>query len=161
MKSATLTATMLVAGALLMSAGSGRADSRLTGMATVKGTCQKLVVAGQDRSLECTGSLLNTDYDDQRSGFYFILLNGGVITFSNRGDLEKRVGPDKRVAPVDLVMIGEYPSKKINTVAAKGRCRYGNPFKGPSLIECSADSELGHFEATFLSNGEKPEVKTF
>jgi len=161
MKSAMRAATMLAAGALLVSAGPGRADSRLTGMATVKGTCQKLVIAGQDRSLECTGRLLNTDYDDQRTGFYFILLNGGVITFSNRGDLEKKVGPDKRVTPVDLVIIGQYPDKKIDRVAAKGRCRYGNPFKGPSLIECSADSELGRFEATFLSDGEKPEMKTF
>ena len=162
MKSAVLAAAMFVAGVLLMSADSGRADSRLTGMATVMGTCQKLVIAGQDRSLECTGRLLNTDYDDRRTGFYFILLNGGVITFSNRGDLEERAGPDKRVAPVDLVIIGQYPNKKIDRVPAKGRCRYGNLFKGrPSLIECSADSELGRFEATFLSNGEKPELKTF
>ncbi|UFZ02495.1 hypothetical protein LQG66_24820 [Bradyrhizobium ontarionense] len=161
MKSAVLATTILVAGMLLISAGSGRADSRLTGMAIVKGTCQKLVIAGKDRSLECTGSLLNTDYDDQRTGVYFTLLDGGVITFSNRGDLEERAGSDKHVAPVDLVIIGQYPNKKINRVAAKGRCRYGNPFKGPSLIECSADSELGRFEATFLSNGEKPEVKTF
>jgi hypothetical protein len=161
MKSAVLAAAMLVAGVLLTSAGSGRADSRLTGMAIMTGACQKLVIAGQDRSLECTGRLLNTDYDDHRTGFYFMLLNGGMITFSNRGDLEQRAGPDKRVSPVDLVMIGEYPSKKINSVAAKGRCKYGNPFKGPSLIECSADSELGHFEATFLSSGQKPEMRTF
>lgn len=161
MTSAVLAAAMLVAGVLLTSAGSGRADSRLTGMAIIKGTCQKLVIAGKDRSLECTGNLLNTDYDDQRTGFYFTLLNGGVITFSNRGDLQERTRPDKRVTLVDIVIIGQYPDKTINRVAARGRCRYGNPFKGPSLVECSADSELGRFEATFLSNGEKPEMKTF
>ena len=84
-----------------------------------------------------------------------------MVTFSNRGDLEERPGPDKSVTPVDLMIIGRDPKKEINKVAAKGRCRYGNPFKGPSLVECTAESELGRFEGVFLSNGEKPHLKTF
>jgi hypothetical protein len=159
MKSAVLAAAMLVAGVLLTSAGPGRADARLTGMAIVKGTCQKLVVAGKDRSSECKGMLLNTDYDDQRTGFYFTLLDGGVVTFSNRGDLEEKSGPDEITSPVDMVITTR--NQKINKVDAKGRCRFGDPFKGPALLECTAESKGGHFEGTFLSNGEKPDMKTF
>ncbi|WP_315724058.1 MULTISPECIES: hypothetical protein [unclassified Bradyrhizobium] len=161
MRSTALAVAVFAISFISMPADPALADPRLTGMAIVKGTCKKLVIAGKDRSADCKGVLLNTDYDDQRTGFYFTLLDGGVITFSNRGDLEERPGPDDIVTPVDLMIIGQSPKQSINRLKAKGRCRHGNPFKGPSLLECTADSELGRFEGTFLSNGEKPELKTF
>ncbi|WP_315812033.1 hypothetical protein [Bradyrhizobium sp. SZCCHNR2028] len=160
MRSAVLAVSVCALGVLMISAAPSRADARLTGMVVVKGTCQKLIVAGEDRSSECKGALLNTDYDDQRTGFYFTLLDGSVVTFSNRGDLQEQPGPDKFVTPVDMMIIGQ-SRKTINKVTAKGQCRHGNPFKGPDLIECTADSEIGRFEGLFLSNGEKPVMQTF
>ncbi|WP_316230216.1 hypothetical protein [Bradyrhizobium sp. SZCCHNR1051] len=162
MRSAVLAVSVCALGVLMLmlSAAPSRADARLTGMVVVKGTCQKLIVAGEDRSSECKGALLNTDYDDQRTGFYFTLLDGSVVTFSNRGDLQEQPGPDKFVTPVDMMIIGQ-SRKTINKVTAKGQCRHGNPFKGPDLIECTADSEIGRFEGLFLSNGEKPVMQTF
>ncbi|WP_316166216.1 MULTISPECIES: hypothetical protein [unclassified Bradyrhizobium] len=92
MKSAVVALSVCALGVLMISAAPSLADARLTGMVVVKGTCQKLIVAGKDRSSECKGALLNTDYDDQRTGFYFTLLDGSVVTFSNRGDLQEQPG---------------------------------------------------------------------
>jgi hypothetical protein len=62
-------------------------------------------------------------------------------------------------APVDMVIVSS--GGKIDRLQAKGACQFGNPYKGPMLIECTADSERGRFEGAFLTDGKEPDAKTF
>lgn len=41
---------------------------------------------------------------------------------------------------------------------ATGVCTYTNPYAGPSLIECSALSSGREFKATFVSDGNAPNI---
>lgn len=54
---------------------------------------------------------------------------------------------------------GEGRSEKIS---ATGTCKFVNPYKGPAPVECRAESASGLLEeASFVSDGEKPDVQTF
>jgi hypothetical protein len=137
-----------------------RAEAKLTATVTVEGACQKLTVGGGNHTADCKGTLLNTEYDDERTGFYFVTATEQVtVTFSTRGDQEQKIDADTVTAPVDMVIVSS--DGKIDQLQATGTCQFGNPYKGPMLIECTADSERGRFEGAFLTDGKEPDAKTF
>jgi len=137
-----------------------RADAKLTAMVVVEGACQNLTIGGEDHTATCKGTLLNTEYDDERTGFYFVTTTEQItVTFSTRGDQEQKPDADTVTAPVDMVIVSS--GGKIDRLQATGTCQFGNPYKGPMLIECAADSERGRFEGAFLTDGKEPEAKTF
>ncbi|HEU0149821.1 MAG TPA: hypothetical protein VFR21_23440 [Bradyrhizobium sp.] len=136
------------------------ADAKLTATVVVEGACQHLTVGGEDHTTDCKGTLLNTEYSDERTGFYFVTTAEQVtVTFSTRGDQEQKIDADTVTAPVDMVIVSS--GGKIDRLQAKGACQFGNPYKGPMLIECTADSERGRFEGAFLTDGKEPDAKTF
>jgi hypothetical protein len=104
--------------------------------------------------------LLNTEYDDERTGFYFVTTTDQMtVTFSTRGDQEQKIDADTITAPVDMVIVSS--AGKIDKLEATGTCQFSNPYKGPALIECTADSERGGFEGAFLTDGQAPDAKRF
>jgi hypothetical protein len=136
------------------------ADAKLTATVVVEGACQNLTVGGEDHTTDCKGTLLNTEYSDERTGFYFVTTAEQVtVTFSTRGDQEQKIDADTVTAPVDMVIVSS--GGKIDRLQATGTCQFGNPYKGPMLIECTADSERGRFEGAFLTDGKEPDAKTF
>jgi hypothetical protein len=136
------------------------ADAKLTATVVVEGACQNLTVGGEDHTTNCKGTLLNTEYSDERTGFYFVTTAEQVtVTFSTRGDQEQKIDADTVTAPVDMVIVSS--GGKIDRLQATGTCQFGNPYKGPMLIECTADSERGRFEGAFLTDGKEPDAKTF
>jgi hypothetical protein len=136
------------------------ADSKLTATVVVAGACQNLTVGSEDHTADCKGTLLNTEYSDERTGFYFVTTTDQItVTFSTRGDQEQKIDTDTVTAPVDMVIVSS--RGKIDKLQATGTCQFGNPYKGPMLIECTADSERGRFEGAFLTDGKEPEAKTF
>jgi hypothetical protein len=136
------------------------AQNKLTAMVVLQGSCKKLVVGGKVRTSECTGKLLNTEYSDGRLGFYFVSAGGMALTFSTRGREQVKADENTAIVPVDMLLTtGKGQSDKIQAV---GTCKFTNPYRGvPAPVACTADTARGRYEATFLSDGSKPDDKTF
>jgi hypothetical protein len=158
-KSITSVVSVAFCGAIYFSSAIQAQEVGVTGMMTLDGTCKKLVVKGKDRTADCKGTLLNVDYSDGRTGFYFVTTDQLIVTFSNKG---KQVHPDPNtaIAPVDMVIVGK--DGKFERITAVGTCKLTNPHLGrPAPVECKAEAASDVFEGFFISDGGKPDVKTF
>jgi len=135
------------------------AQNKLTAMVILQGTCKKLV-GGKARTSDCTGKLLNTEYSDGRLGFYFVTTGGMALTFSTRGREQVKADENTAIVPVDMLFTtGKGQTDKVQAV---GTCKFANPYRGvPAPVECTADTARGRYEAAFLSDGSKPDNKTF
>jgi hypothetical protein len=154
-----LSALIVVAATIAMPA-TGIAQSKLAAMVTLQGTCKKLVIKGKMRTSDCAGKLLNTEYSDGRLGFYFVMNDGMTLTFSTRGAEEVKADENTSIVPVDGLLVGL--KGQVDKIPAAGTCKFTNPYRGIAApIECAADTALGRYEATFLSDGSKPDGKTF
>ncbi|GLS45275.1 hypothetical protein [Methylobacterium brachythecii] len=125
-------------------------------LATVKGTCERLVIGGQDVTGQCSGTLLNTSYATGRVGFYFVTSDGAALTFTGLGSSQVKPDPDTAVQPVDGVIFGfkgQYDREK-----AVGICRFTNPNDRPGSVNCSAETRGGKFSADFTTDGKPPEI---
>jgi hypothetical protein len=159
LKSVLRAAGTALGGAICMVAVAEAQGPKVTGMMTLAGACKKLTVGGKNRTADCKGTLLNTDYSSGRTGFYFFTTDGITVTFSTRGDKQVHPDADTAISPVDMVVVvGQGRSDKI---LATGTCKFTNPYRGPAPIECRVESPSGLFEASFMSDGGTPDVKTF
>ncbi|MBY5323583.1 hypothetical protein HFN11_25245 [Rhizobium leguminosarum] len=120
------------------------------------GSCDKLILGKQKLADSCSGKLLNMSYPDGRVGFYFILDDGLIVTFS--GMDAPNPTPDTDVVKVDKVIMGvKGKPKDPEVVAATGTCTYGNPYKGESTVSCDGTMSNGQrFSARFTSDGKPP-----
>ncbi|XUM23959.1 hypothetical protein ACRAVF_12330 [Bradyrhizobium oligotrophicum S58] len=145
---------LLALGAASLPAMSARAEDGLKGIETFRGACKKLTVAAKDRTADCKGVLLNTRYSDGRAGFYFVTLDGGMITFSSPGDVEQR--QPANAYPVDMIIFKV--DGDIRKLTAKGMCRAKNIAGALSGLSCRADSEAGRFEGEFSAESKAVET---
>lgn len=145
---------LLVLSAASLAARSVQADDGLKGIDTLHGACKKLTIAGKDQTSDCKGVLLNTRYADQRTGFYFVTLDGTMITFSSPGNLSQREASTAGTYPVDMIIFKI--EGDVRRLAAKGMCRSSKPAAAFAKLSCRADSELGRFEGEFVPDGSKP-----
>ena len=120
------------------------------------GSCDKLILGKQKLADSCSGKLLNMSYPDGRVGFYFILDDGRIVTFS--GMDAPNPTPDTDDVKVDKVIMGvKGKPKDPEVVAATGTCTYGNPYKGESTVSCDGTMSNGQrFSARFTSDGKPP-----
>ncbi|MDF2599155.1 MAG: protein of unassigned function [Methylobacterium brachiatum] len=125
-------------------------------MAIANGTCDRLIIGGNDRSDACTGKLLNTIYLTGRVGFYFVTDNGAALTFTGLGDRQVKPDPDTAVQPIDGIIFGY--GGKTDRAKAVGSCRFTNPYQKPGIVQCRADTPNGQFEASFRTDGNPPSV---
>jgi hypothetical protein len=137
-------------------AAQARKTNTPTTIAMLTGSCEKLVLAGSDSSSGCDGKLLNTNYRDSRSGFYFVTRDGATLTFSGLGNNQVKPHRDRAVQPIDLIIFG-YQGKHDRRKAV-GQCDFTNPENRPSRIVCRAITESGVFEAEFVTDGTPPRV---
>jgi hypothetical protein len=131
-------------------------------IATMNGTCTRLIVAGADATRACTPRVINEVFKNGRTGFTFTESDFAVVSFSGMGRMQIKDDPNKVTQPVDtiiftLIGMGTAPNK----VKAAGKCTYTNTNLGPVRISCSAHTAQGQFEATFLSDGQDPIIKQF
>jgi hypothetical protein len=137
---------------------SGNLDN-LAGLAMLNGTCSKLVVAGHDESEACVGKLSNTIYRTGRTGFVFVAGDTAVVTFSG---MDTPVKGDVGSVRLDHVIFGLMGTgTDPNSLTATGSCRYTNPYAGPSHVDCTASTKIGRFSASFVSDGEGPDMQRF
>jgi hypothetical protein len=125
-------------------------------MVSVTGRCDKLVVGGKAMTETCSGKLLNVTYPDGRTGFYFVLADGRIVTFSGMDGANPT--PDTDVVDLDkVIMTRKDTPDKPDVLSATGTCRFGNPMKGPMTISCEGRlSKGGAFSASFTTDGKPP-----
>lgn len=124
---------------------------QLSFMMSVSGTCTNLMLSGE--ALDCQGTLIHTEYDDGRLGFYFVAKapNKKIITFSGRGQEQRAPSENVRIQPIDGVILSD------GIVNASGECLFENPYAGPAQIRCAAKSASGsEYFGQFLTDGAEP-----
>lgn len=160
MKNARLwasTAILVLAGASAPAEAAKKQKPRIAAIVSLSGQCEKLVMPQSDITKSCSGKVLNTVYSDGRSGFYFALEEGAILTFSGNGNVNP--DPDTAVQPVDLILFNY--KGEVDRAQAVGQCTFGNPYKGPSRLICRATSPRGDFYGEFVSDGKPPKVSRF
>jgi hypothetical protein len=152
--------TLLVVAAAVLAtlpspAGAQTKIGNATAMA-LNGTCDKLVIGKQKLGDSCDGKLLNMAYPDGRVGFYFVLDDGRVVTFSGMDGANPT--PDTDIVELDKVIIGvKGKPNNPKVVNATGTCKYGNPYQGETTVTCNgklADGQM--FSASFTTDGNPP-----
>jgi hypothetical protein len=136
--------------ALAAATGSARAQAAVK----LEGTCSKLVIAGQDLSSTCSGTLMNT-VARTRTSFDFASRDGQTLSFSGTGAQQERTEETDPLQPINLVIPGKKTQEGVvqNPVLAVGACTFTNPAPGKTEIACEANStEKGHYAATFLTD---------
>ena len=122
----------------------------------IKGVCSKLLVNGE--VFPCKNSLIHTEYQDGKIGFYFLEEGGSgkVLTFSGSGLKQKKLSENVRIQPIDGVI------QKNGVLNVSGECYFENPYVGEAIIKCVAVNPVGmQFEGHFLTDGSEPEIKDF
>lgn len=153
---------MLVAAvSALVAAYSAQETGAPMAFVTIDGDCTRASVLGDDVTRLCRGPLVNTTFTNGRSNFLLQLDGLAALSFSGAGNLQVRDG-DNVTQPIDRVIIiyDESPHEPAIT-AAVGQCRFGNPYKGPIVVRCTAETGAGLIEATFRSDGSEPTVAEF
>lgn len=135
----------------------GELDNLAT-LATMDGTCHKLVIGGADATALCEPKVLNAAYKNGKSSFTFVAGDKAVVGFYGS---DSRAQGNKAVLQVEAITLNLMMGRPSTMEAATGTCSYTNPYAGPSLIQCSAISSDMTFSANFVSNGEEPAVREF
>ncbi|TXN22633.1 hypothetical protein [Methylobacterium sp. WL9] len=138
------------------SAAAAQKGAEVPTLATVSGTCERLVIGGRDVTGQCKGTLLNTSYATGRVGFYFVTGDGAALTFTGMGSSQIKPDPDTAVQPVDGVIFGF--KGQFDRTRAVGTCRFTNPYARPGSVSCKADTQGGTFAAEFITDGNPPSV---
>lgn len=128
-------------------------DAQMLG---VSGTCAELLVGDLEFSKACSQKLLNVTYPDGRVGFYFVLDDSRIITFTGMdGD---NPTPDTDSVDLDKVIVSRKDTPdQPDVFPAKGTCSFGNPMKGPATIACEGTLSDGkRFSAAFTTDGKPP-----
>lgn len=133
----------------------------LSGVAMVTGTCERLVVAGEDMTNTCEGRLIQSIYRTGRTGFTVNIGSGGAITFS--GIEGEKPDADSQLQSVDKVIVNRgKDGGPISSKGVTGSCFYENPFKGPATTKCEGtDAEKGAYFLQFRTDGTPPNLLNY
>ncbi len=145
--------------AALTVAADAQEQNPLKGILLVKGRCNRLITLGQDMTAKCGSAVINTEFADGRTGFYFTEADGTALTFSGMGPQQTKLDENNIIQPIDMVIFNV--QGKISKLTATGKCRFGNPYNGPAPISCQAETKGGAFEGDFMTDGSAPDVKKF
>ncbi|NKK36831.1 hypothetical protein GFL72_19625 [Rhizobium leguminosarum bv. viciae] len=140
----------------------GQDVPNLTGMAILKGTCEKLIMKGDDLTGHCSNQIIQSIYNTGRTGFTVTVGDKGtVMTFS--GLEGAKPDPDTQLQDLDFIILnlgieGVAPAR----TRVRGGCGYSNPYKGPTTISCQATGEKGEaYLLQFRSDGSPPSMTDF
>jgi hypothetical protein len=129
----------------------------LTDIASLKGTCERLVMAGNNLSQGCGGTIIQSIYSTGRTGFTVLVGDKGTaVTFS--GIEGEKPDADSQLQSVDMVILNlNIQGVAPTSTKASGSCAYSNPFKGPMTISCQAvDTDKKAYLLQFRTDGNEP-----
>ncbi len=113
----------------------------------LEGSCEKLIVNGQDLSASCSDVLMNA-VNRNRTSFDFSAKDGQTISFSGNGAQQEATEETDPLQPINLVMVG----KDGTPTLAIGACRFSAPEPGRTAITCEASTADGRaFAGTFVT----------
>lgn len=116
------------------------------------GRCEKLVIAGQDVSASCKGTLTNT-VSRNRTSFDFTTGEGRSLSFSGNGAQQERTEETDPLQPINLVIPSERTKDGVvqGPLVAVGACSFSTPEPGKTAIACEANAAKGLYAATFVT----------
>ncbi|MDR7038697.1 MULTISPECIES: hypothetical protein [Methylobacterium] len=125
---------------------------------TLTGTCERLVIGGQDLSASCRGTLMNT-VARSRTSFGFASSEGQSLTFSGTGAQQERTEESDPLQPINLVSPGRSgPEGVVQTpTPAVGSCRFSTPGAGKTAITCEASAGGKDYAGTFVTDAKPAE----
>jgi hypothetical protein len=124
----------------------------------LKGDCQRLALPTANLTPTCKGALVNMLYQDGRSSFMFSDSDRSMISFSGVG---QHFAGDVATQPIDHVSIAGSGGAEVKSEDATGSCEFGNAYKGPTFVRCTANTASGIFTASFRTDGSRPDVVNF
>jgi hypothetical protein len=133
------------------------AAAELQNLASLAGTCERLVMAGKDLSAGCSGRIIQSAYDDGRTGFTVLVGDKGVaITWS--GIQGAKPDADSQLQSLDRVILNlNIEGVAPTSTSMTGSCAYSNPYKGPMIISCQGmDIEGKAYLLQFRTDGSEP-----
>jgi hypothetical protein len=141
-----------------------KADAtKIAQMVTVSGECTKLIHAGHPVD-GCKNILLNMNYSTGVSAYWF-MTDRNVLSFSGDGSRRIEQGPDLVVQSIERVVAavttGVSKEGDAREDAAVGFCRFGDPTKKGSMLECVAHTQAGLYEGAFVTDGTPPQLEAF
>lgn len=119
----------------------------------LEGRCEKLVIAGQDVSASCKGTLMNT-VSRNRTSFDFTTGEGRSLSFSGNGAQQERTEDTDPLQPINLVIPSEKTKDGVvqGPLVAVGACSFSTPQPGKTAIACEANAAKGLYAATFVTD---------
>ena len=131
---------------------------KLSQMVTISGECTKLVHAGQPVE-GCKSILVNMNYSTGVSGYWFMDQNT-ILSFAGDGSRRIEQGSDSVIQAIERIFLADTAndSKADHTKEdpAVGFCRFGDPTKRGTTVECVAYTQAGLYEGTFVTDGKPP-----
>lgn len=146
----------LMLGSFCSNQASAKGLEDLSAIAMLTGSCEKLVMAGNDMSEHCHTNILQSIYKTGRTGFTIgIGDKGTVVTFSGIEGAKPDV--NSQLQSVDKIIFnlnieGVPPS----VTSATGSCSYSNPYLGPTTISCQATNGGEAYLLQFRTDGSEP-----
>lgn len=131
---------LVFAAALSMAPAPAQAQAAIK----LEGTCEKLVIAGQDLSASCKGTLGNL-VSRNRTSFDFAAGDGQTLSFSGNGAQQERTEETDPLQPINLVIPGRSGQAGVSQTPtlAIGACRFTTPEPGKTGILCEATTRDG------------------
>jgi hypothetical protein len=136
---------------------------KLGQMVTISGECTKLVHAGQPVE-GCKSILVNMNYSTGVSGYWFMAQNT-ILSFAGDGSRRIEQGSDSVIQAIERIFLADTAndSKTDDTKEdpAVGFCRFGDPTKRGTTVECVAYTQAGLYEGTFVTDGKPPMMEEY
>lgn len=136
--------------------GGGQPPEKATRLTlTFHGTCQQLVVDGENATPRCSPVMTNMSVTGQATTeFAFFSSDGIKLVFIGRG--QGKTEGSALLQPIGALSLEEGGATLRKD--AKGRCRLPDPNSGAITIECDATTENSAYTARFQTDGRRPEV---
>ena len=136
---------------------------KLSQMVTISGECTKLVHAGQPVE-GCKSILVNMNYSTGVSGYWFTSQNT-ILSFAGDGSRRIEQGSDSVIQAIERIFLADTANDSTADDAkeepAIGFCRFGDPTKRGTTVECVAYTQAGLYEGTFVTDGKPPMLEEF
>ncbi|MGU3540057.1 hypothetical protein [Methylobacterium sp. A54F] len=150
---------LLLAAPLLAAPGAAWAQAAVK----LEGRCERLVIAGQDLTGSCKGTMMNL-VARNRTSFDFASSEGRTLSFSGNGAQQDRTEDSDPLQPINLVIPGQSGKDGVvqNPVLVVGSCKFSSPEPGKTAITCEAEASgkgtpAGAYAGTFVTDAKPPE----
>jgi hypothetical protein len=93
---------------------------------------------------------------------YWFVTDQTILSFAGDGASRIEQGPDIVVQAIDRVILAAVDATKDDAAkgdAAVGFCRFGDPARNGMTTACVAHTQLGLYEAAFVSDGSPPKLQ--